>query len=469
MNTKNLNRKLKGYTKTSLRAGNEDSAVVDVIDDLQSITGDDDHSIDTSHDTSDVVDAEYAPNPAIVTEMMTEINEAPEITNADTAFKLLSDSNEALRRLDIIHMNVNYPVSGYRANNATILAAEPGLESLVPNASLSKRRLSQALENTKVQIVKAAFNAFIKWLKEKVNNGIAKLRSLFQSKPTPATAAEIKTVAEASNSSEMVKAPKESNVAPVNTGSTKTQQLALGYDKTEPVQSRVRKTKPEKQLADDTAIELNSQLEEVPLRIFVRSTFDKRIWMQAGHWTRHMVSDTAKATEMLGLIKDLSTGVETFLNNSTALYFGIKTKPEDVETLVGRYMTSNDSYIKTLNAYLEIEGLFIRQDTPAPPVMTDFLANAQKLLIHEKTLGIERFIKTNKTSNDVFEAMMTFSKESEVVMSDAAAQKALEQARKTLLSLGRVYGTLPFTVDAMSKLHLSIKKIAAEINGVYRL
>lgn len=190
MNTRTLNRRLKGYVKPKLWAGNEDSAVVDIIDDLQSITDEDDNTIDTSHDTTDVVDSMYLPNPAIVTEMMTEINEAPEITNADTAVKLLSDSNEALRRLDIISMNVNYPVSGYRSSQATILKAEPGLESTLGYKSFSRQKLNVAIEAISSKLLVGVITAVIAAIGTMVFKAIARMRKR-NSAAKPPTAEEI--------------------------------------------------------------------------------------------------------------------------------------------------------------------------------------------------------------------------------------------------------------------------------------
>lgn len=454
MNTKNLNRRLKGYTKTSLRAGNEDSAVVDVIDDLQSITGDDDHSIDTSHDTSDVVDAEYAPNPAIITEMMTEINEEPEITNADTAFKLLSDSNEALRRLDIISMNVNYPVSGYRANNATILAAEPGLESLVPNVALSKRRLSRALESTKMELLKSTFKTFIKWLQDKINSGIAKLRSLFKSKPSAVQPVDIKTVADAMNSDETVKAPKTSTP----------QQGAIGYSKVEPKPERVRKTNQTKVTVDNGVIEMGTEVEEVPLKVYTRSKYEIDIWRALGHWGRHMVTNTEKSLTMISVLNELSEGVGSFLSSTAKLYMDVYSNEQETIKLVSNFKRDNNEFIIALSDYRAIQDEFIRRDTIEPPTMADFLSSAQLILKQEKTLGVDKFISTNQQSRDVFNAMNSLANNTHV--SNSANNAALNEVKTVLLGISALYGTIPYTTEAMNNMHRTISKLAADVNKV---
>lgn len=183
MNSKTLQRRLRGYTQSKMRAGNEDGSDVDMIDDLQSITDEDDHSIDTSYDTDDVVDAMYLPNPAIVEEMAVVLNPEAEVTNADTALKLLSDSNEALRRLDIIRMNVNYPVSGYRTSALTVLKAEPALEGMLPNMSMTKRQLSYSIENVGKKVLVAAIAAIIAALSAVIFKAIARLRKSRQVKP----------------------------------------------------------------------------------------------------------------------------------------------------------------------------------------------------------------------------------------------------------------------------------------------
>lgn len=192
MNSKTLQRRLRGYTQSKIRAGNEDGSDVDMIDDLQSITDEDDHSIDTSYDTEDVVDAMYLPNPAIVEEMAVVLNPEAEVTNADTALKLLSDSNEALRRLDIIRMNVNYPVSGYRMSQATLLKAEPGLESVLGlgTTKLSKRKLNAAIEAVSGKLLAGMISVVIAAIGTIVFKAIARMRKR-NNTVAPPTAEEI--------------------------------------------------------------------------------------------------------------------------------------------------------------------------------------------------------------------------------------------------------------------------------------
>lgn len=192
MNSKTLQRRLRGYTQSKMRAGNEDGTDVDMIDDLQSITDEDDHSIDTSYDTEDVVDAMYLPNPAIVEEMAVVLNPEAEVTNADTALKLLSDSNEALRRLDIIRMNVNYPVSGYRMSQATLLKAEPGLESVLGlgTTKLSKRKLNAAIEAVSGKLLAGMISVVIAAIGTIVFKAIARMRKR-NNTVAPPTAEEI--------------------------------------------------------------------------------------------------------------------------------------------------------------------------------------------------------------------------------------------------------------------------------------
>lgn len=93
---------------------------------------------------------DYEPNPVIVNEFLTDT--LPE-DNFDTYDKLISEGVESLRRLDIIKASINYPVSGYRTNMATLLAADPGLESLVSNVTFTKRQLTTAIEGNKFDII----------------------------------------------------------------------------------------------------------------------------------------------------------------------------------------------------------------------------------------------------------------------------------------------------------------------------
>ena len=93
------------------------------------------------------------PNPIIVNEFYDIIDEDEAIDTDDTAFNLLSDSTEALRRLEILQMNVNYPVSGYRLSRATLCMVDSGLESMANTPTFSKKALSSAIEGIAAKIV----------------------------------------------------------------------------------------------------------------------------------------------------------------------------------------------------------------------------------------------------------------------------------------------------------------------------
>ena len=109
-----------------------------------------------------VEDEEYSPNSAIVEELIEEANPPAPITNYDTAVKLLSDSVEAARRLDIVRMNMNYPVSGHaRISNATLLKADPGLECMVHDVNFSRRQLTQAIEAKQSALMKVALTVVV--------------------------------------------------------------------------------------------------------------------------------------------------------------------------------------------------------------------------------------------------------------------------------------------------------------------
>lgn len=207
MNARTLQRRMNRYVRPKIGAGNEDGTDVDMIDDLQSITDEDDHSIDTSYDTEDVVDAMYLPNPAIVEEMRVEINPEAEVTNADTALKLLSDSNEALRRLDIIRMNVNYPVSGYRVNQPTLLKAEPGLESILGSNKLSRRKLNVAIEAVSGKLLAGMISVVIAAIGTIIFKAIARMRKR-NNTATPPTAEEIAAAKAAQESADKEKIQK---------------------------------------------------------------------------------------------------------------------------------------------------------------------------------------------------------------------------------------------------------------------
>ena len=459
MNTKNLNRRLKGYTKTSLRAGNEDSAVVDVIDDLQSITDEDDHSIDTSHDTSDVVDAEYLPNPAIVTEMMTEINEAPEITNADTAFKLLSDSNEALRRLDIIHMNVNYPVSGYRANNATILLADPGLESLVPNASLSKRRLSRALEDTKVQLVKAAFQTFIKWLQERFNQGISRLRALFSKKDKTATPDDIKIISKAINDSEIVTPPSQ--------GAYENTTKSIGYSEEEPTLPKKSKrgAGPSSTQTESPTVELGQITDPVPMKVYVRSVYEQKVWLGLKHWSRILIENPEEAEKLVTNTVIISENISNFLGGVAKLYDSFLEDDGANATSLDNFERANVKLIKTLNETYEITQKFIRDDSGEAPGLPEFLSRSQVILSMRDRFKPEGFINTQKQCQDTLKAMGGWSNKP-LSYNYTEMADGLNRLRGLLLSIGTLYNMLPILVTGMNDINTSVIDVSAAISKV---
>ena len=141
MKTRQLIHLMNNYTSSTLSTAIEDASLVD---------------------EPIVEDEEYSPNSTIVEELIEEANPSAPITNYDTAIKLLSDSNEAVRRLDIIRMNVNYPVSGYaRINNATLLKADPGLECMVHNPNFTRRQLTHAIEANKSALMKVALSVVV--------------------------------------------------------------------------------------------------------------------------------------------------------------------------------------------------------------------------------------------------------------------------------------------------------------------
>ena len=93
---------------------------------------------------------DYEPNPVIVKELLNHSQSKYPFAEHD---KLITDGIEALHRLDIIKASINYPVSGYHANTVTLLKADPGLESLVPSVTFTKRQLTTAIEGNKFDII----------------------------------------------------------------------------------------------------------------------------------------------------------------------------------------------------------------------------------------------------------------------------------------------------------------------------
>ena len=99
-----------------------------------------------SHDT-ELEDDLFQPNPVILDEFYDIIDEDEAIDTDDTAFNLLSDSTEALRRLEILQMNVNYPVSGYQMSRSTLSKLDTGIVSPVNHPRFNQKTLNAGIES----------------------------------------------------------------------------------------------------------------------------------------------------------------------------------------------------------------------------------------------------------------------------------------------------------------------------------
>lgn len=159
MNTHILNKKIQAYCGGVFTASTEDAELPPIL-----------------------LDGDTYPNTYILDEMREDIKPYDE---SDKLTTLLDSSLESLRRLDVVMMNVNYPVSGYRnhISNSTILKADPGLEGMLPNIPMTKRQLSYSIENVGKKVLVAAIAAIIAALSAVIFKAIARLRKSRQVKP----------------------------------------------------------------------------------------------------------------------------------------------------------------------------------------------------------------------------------------------------------------------------------------------
>lgn len=85
------------------------------------------------------------PNPHIVNELV--LATAKRNVSSSRLNNKLEQGVEALRRLEVLQMNINYPVSGYRVNKSSLLQVYPSIESQLPEFRFSRRTLNIAIES----------------------------------------------------------------------------------------------------------------------------------------------------------------------------------------------------------------------------------------------------------------------------------------------------------------------------------
>lgn len=473
MNTKNLNRRLKGYTKTSLRAGNEDSAVVDVIDDLQSITDEDDHSIDTSHDTSDVVDAEYAPNPAIVTEMMTEINEDAPITNADTAVKLLSDSNEALRRLDIIRMSVNYPVSGYRSNQATIVKADPGLESVMMNVPSNRRKLNLAIESTKMKIIKEAWKTFIAWIRKAVADAMVWIRKKVKGKQVVKPEDDIKDIAREVNSAEdveiIVDGEKSASKTPKMDAEYGLVVAASQPTKTNSTAAPRRERRQRKTMDQEPEVIAQGNVEpvskSVPMKVYVQALYSEHSWDYLSEYVRTMIMFPDKASKLFDSLSAVSNDIGGFVDMSRNQLKEIVDKydPES-DDMTPSVKDKNNAEAKPFvdlsesvySLSFDIASTRHTVDLSKPVAITEFLKQSEILISKFKTVNLNKISEQESTMNKLMSDLTAFADQ---VMRDDSFKRPAWQSndiKKRIEKLTQIFLVIKIVLKSMTMLETAV-------------
>ena len=472
MNTKNLNRRLKGYTRTSLRAGTEDSAVVDVIDDLQSITDEDDHSIDTSHDTSDVIDAEYLPNPAIVTEMMTDINEDAPITNADTAVKLLSDSNEALRRLDIIRMNVNYPVSGYRTNGSTILKAEPGLESIMVNVPSNRRMLNLAIESTKMKIIKEAWKTFIAWIRKTVADAMVWIRKKTKGKRVEKPEDDIKDIAREVNSAEdveiIVDGEKSASKTPkmdAEYGLVVVNQPTTSSNTTTQRRER-RQRNTINQEPESTALEVEAPVSKpVPMKVYVQALYSEHSWDYLSEYVRTMIMFPDKANKLFDSLSAVSNDIGGFVDMSRNQLKEIVDKYDpDSDDITPSVKEKNDADAKPFvelsesvySQSFDIASTRHTVDLSKPVAITEFLKQSGMLISKFKTVNLNKISEQESAMNKLMSDLAAFS---DRVTQDEAFKRPVWQSndiKKRIEKLTQIFFVIKIVLKSMTMLETAV-------------
>lgn len=352
MKTTTLNHRIKNYVKPTLRVGNEDGSVVDVIDDLQSTNVDDDL---------------YLPNSAIVEEMMVELNPKAEITNADTAFKLLSDSNEALRRLDIIQMANSYPVTGYHYSTySTMVRVDPGLEGILPWLNFSRRRLNTSIEGAKLDIIKNAYKVFVAWLRSLVDRVVA----IFKKKEEPG---EAKTVEEA------IDAIGVASMSDQTANWERVKEIVFTASPTlyeEIEHTRVRKHNPRSNNQTETSEVI---VTEPPVKKIIRVVYEKQLWNMLTPRIRGRVMDPYELRASFNTLRYINTGLPNLLRGMhklTSALSDLYTSNSDASTdkLFDDFEKPNR---KCLNDLHDLNETAVFRDVQTPPEMKVFLEGAK--------------------------------------------------------------------------------------------
>lgn len=307
-----------------------------------------------THDHDTVLGEDIAhPNPVIVNEFYDIIDEEEEITSEDTAFNLLSDSTEALRRLEIIQMNVNYPVSGYRLSQATLMSADPGLESLIHHRTFSKSILNQGIESGKASIVIAAVTALISLLVAVAAAimAIFRRRSNTQSEETVTDAEE--TIKKASTMMSMIQPP-------VATTDISFKQSVISESG-----ALVAKSKPQ---VDP------GEVRKMQLDLYTRDVYKDVIWPNIPHKVKiRVVEDNLKNGRIVFEIRKVSSSLRDYIDNLTRLVAdvsdNIRTDGETVTAKISAFIRDNE---ETTSEFDELIDVIPKQDSAAkPPTLPD--------------------------------------------------------------------------------------------------
>ena len=479
MNARTLQRRMNRYVRPKIGTGNEDGTDVDMIDDLQSITGEDDHSIDTSYDTEDVVDAMYLPNPAIVEEMRVEINPEAEVTNADTALKLLSDSNEALRRLDIIRMNVNYPVSGYRVNQPTLLKAEPGLESVLINVPGNRRMLNLAIESTKMKIVKEAWKTFIAWVRKTVADAMSWIRKKVKGKQIEKPEEDIKDITREASSTEDVEIIIDGEPSASKTPKMDAEYglVVVGQSAKTPnatTQRRERRQRNTMNQESETVIQASEPpvSKPVPMKVYVQALYSEHSWDYLSEYARTMIMYPDKALELFDLLNTVANDIGGFIDmGRNQLKSIVDAYDPDSDDITPSLKNKHDEESKPFEDKLakayalshEIATTRHTVDLSKPVALVEFLKRTETLISKFKTVNLNKIAVQESAINKLISDLTAFS--DQVIQDDSFKRPAWQSndIKKRMKELTRVFLVIKGVLKSMDMLEKAVSDLNKSI------
>ena len=316
----NLSNRMKTFSGSRLQQG------------IESLTS----QVTHSHDT-ELEDDLFHPNPVIVDEFYDIIDEEDALDSDDTVMNLLSDSTEALRRLEILQMNVNYPVSGYQMSRSTLMVANPGLESLIPNRIFNKSVLNQGIESGKSKMIIAAVTALVAFLASVAAMVMAIFRRRANTTEEESVEDAETTLRKASQSLVMIRPPVSSPDIAYRRSTVATSGIP------------VKEPKPPKDLGE---------VRKMELQMYTRDVYLQLVWPSLPINVQHrLLSEVGSDNKIVSKIKEVSEYLGDHIDSLTKLIRdvtdNVKTDGDLVTNKVSMFESDNREATARLDALIE--------------------------------------------------------------------------------------------------------------------